>query len=143
RFLVGRHTTRCIRVAWRAELMLSLMAMTKVRGGEPSLLMMSQRSHCVMALLGGKGSLVGVGTVTGGIFPIWVVGFLALLVTWAHEKPWIWEGGGGMSYCIATGVDPVTGGGGGTGGSMASTVRSTPSPVVRRGWIRRWSAPVA
>src|SRR5437588_2487900 len=81
RLLVGRHTTRCIRVAWREELTLSLMAMTEVGRGEPSRLMMSRRSRCVMALLGGEGSLVAAGAVAGGIFPGWVVGFLALLVT--------------------------------------------------------------
>src|SRR5437588_5112046 len=64
RSLVGRHTTHCIRVAWRAELMLSLIAMTKVERGEPSLLMMSRHSRCVMALLGGEGFLVGAGVVT-------------------------------------------------------------------------------
>ena len=61
--------------------MLSLMAMTEVGRGEPSHLMMSRRSHCVMALLGSEGSLVGAGVVAGGIFPGWVVGFLAFLVT--------------------------------------------------------------
>src|SRR5947209_491102 len=101
RSLVGQHTTRCIRVAWRAELTLSLMAMTEVGRGEPSRLMMSRRSRCVMALLGGEGSLVGAGAVAGGVFPGWVVAFLALLVTWAHEGPWVWEAGGGRGCCVA------------------------------------------
>src|SRR5437660_7246761 len=93
RSLVGRQIMRCIRVAWRAELMLSLMAITEVGRGEPSLLMMSRRSHCVIALLGSVGSLVGADVVAGNVFPCWVVGFLALLVTWAHEGPWVWEAG--------------------------------------------------
>src|SRR5437588_6285304 len=132
RSLVGRHTTRCIRVAWRAELMLSLMAMTEVGRGELSLLMMSQCSHYMMAFLGGKSSLVGMSVVAGGIFPGWVVGFLALLMTWAHEGPWVWEAGGQRGSCVAPGVDPVAGMGGGGGGTVASAAPTTPSPVVRR-----------
>src|SRR5437588_4098406 len=80
RSLVEQHTTRCIRVAWRAELMLSLMAMTKVWRGEPSPFMMSRCSRYVM-VLGGEGSLVDVDVVVGGVFPSWIVGFLALLAT--------------------------------------------------------------
>src|SRR5437660_991700 len=112
RSLVGRHTTHCIRVAWRGELIVSLMAMTEVGRGKPSLLMMSRSSHYVMALFVGKGSLVGVGVFAGGVFPGWVVGFLALLVTWAHARPWVWEAGAGRGCCVAPGVDSVAGGGG-------------------------------
>src|SRR5437588_11687900 len=101
RSLVGRHTMRCIRVPWRAELMLSLMGMTEVGRGEPSLLMMSWRSCCVMALLGGEGCFVGAGVVAGGIFPGWVGGFLSLCVTWAREGRWVREAGRVWSWCVA------------------------------------------
>src|SRR5437588_5457100 len=143
RSLVGRHRTRCIRVAWRAELTLSLMAMTEVGRGEPSRLMMSRGSGCVMALLGGEDSLVGGGAVAGGVLPGWVVGFLALLVTWAHEGPWVWEAGGGGGCCVAPGVGPVAGGGGGGGGTVASAALTTPSAVVRRDCNWRRASSVA
>src|SRR5437588_10580456 len=66
RSLVGRHTTRCTRVAWRAELMLSVIAMTEVDRGEPSSLIMSWRSRCMMSFLGGIDYLVGLDEVAGG-----------------------------------------------------------------------------
>src|SRR5947209_4743467 len=108
------------------------MAMTEVGRGEPSLLMMSWRSRCVMALLGGQGSLVGADVASGGIFPGWVVGFLALLVTWGHEGPWVWEAGGERGCCVAHGVDRVAGGSGSGRGTVASAAPTTPSAVVRR-----------
>src|SRR5436853_6533202 len=117
------------------------MAMSEVGRGEPSLLMMSRRSRCVMAVLGGEGSLVGAGVVAGGVFPGWVVGFLALLVTWAHEGPWVWEAGRGRGCCVAPGVDPVAGGGGGGGGMVTSASSTTPSTAVRRdcNWGRAYT----
>ena len=46
------HSTRCMRVACRAALMLSLMAMIEVVRAEPSLLIRSLRSHRVRPFLG-------------------------------------------------------------------------------------------
>ena len=46
------HSTRCMRVACRAALMLSLMAMIEVVRAEPSLLIRSLRSRRVRPFLG-------------------------------------------------------------------------------------------
>ena len=47
--LSGRQTTRWIRVAWRAVLMLSLMATVEEVRGVPSLLMRRRRSLWVIS----------------------------------------------------------------------------------------------
>ena len=87
--------------------------------------------------------MVGAGADAGGVFPGWVVDFLALLMTWAHEEPWVWEAEGGRGCCAAPGVDPVAGGGGGSGRTVASAAPTTPSAVVRRDCNWRRASSVA
>src|SRR5947209_20079080 len=73
RSLAGLCSTRWIKVACRAVLMLSLMAMVLVERGEPSLLMMSLRSRRVRPFLvegtlgvAGGGAAAGAGLADGG-----------------------------------------------------------------------------
>ena len=65
RSLSERQTTRCIRVAWRALLMLSLMATVEEVRGEPSRLMSRRRSRRVTGFLAAGGGGEG-GCVAGG-----------------------------------------------------------------------------
>ena len=63
RSFAGLRLTRCMRVAWRAVLMLSLIAIVEVVRGKLSLLMISLRSQRVRPFLV-EGAL-GVGGVGG------------------------------------------------------------------------------
>ena len=123
--LLGRQTTRSMRVACRAVLMMSLTVTTEVVRGEPSRLMIKRLSRCVIPFLGGGDCLAtgwAVGAAAGGLLGM-VEGFLAHFTTCAHEdgpgavggrgtggrglggpwgRPmglwrWLWGGGGGGS----------------------------------------------
>src|SRR5437660_4622354 len=101
------HSTRCMRVACRAVLMLSLMAMVVVVRGEPSLLIICLRSRMVRPFFGVAGALgVGVGdAAAGGGFAASVNAFfLPFLSTWAHVE------------LASIGIAGGRGGGGGLGG---------------------------
>jgi hypothetical protein len=105
RWFAGLHSTRWMRVALRAVLMLSLMAITEVVRGEPSLLIMSLRSLRVGPFLvegalvvGWGGAAAGADLADGG-----VLFFLGFFATCAHE---------GMAGWVLL----VLGGGGGGGG---------------------------
>src|SRR5437588_3865498 len=81
------HSTRCMRVACRTVLMLSLMAMVVVVRGEPSLLIICLRSRMVRPFFGVARALgVGVGAAAaGGGFAASVGAFfLPFMSTWAH-----------------------------------------------------------
>src|SRR3977135_4443686 len=68
RLFATLHSTCCIRVAWRAALMLSLMAMLEVVRGVPSLLMIRRRSRMVRPFLveGAFGVVWGVAAAGAG-----------------------------------------------------------------------------
>ena len=72
RLLSGRQTTRWIRVAWRAVLMLSRMSTVKEVRGVPSLLMRRRRSLWVISLAwagdGADGEEVAAGGALCGAF---------------------------------------------------------------------------
>ena len=76
--------------------MLSLTVTTEVVRGEPSRLMISQRSRCVIPFLGGGGCLVAglaAGAAAAGGLLGMVEVFLALFTTCAHDDGT--EAGGG------------------------------------------------
>src|SRR5437588_2143499 len=111
RSFAGLHLTRCMRVACRAVLMLSLMAIVVVVRGEPSLLIMSLHSRMVRPFFGVAGALgVGVGAAAagGGFAPSVNAFFLPFLSTWAHVK------------AASIGMAGGGGGGGGGGGAAAA-----------------------
>ena len=66
RLLSGRQTTRWIRVAWRAVLMLSLMATVEEVRGVPSLLMRRRRSLWVISFAWGGDKADGEEVAAGG-----------------------------------------------------------------------------
>src|SRR5205085_8859937 len=103
------HSTPCMSVACRAVLILSLMAMMEVVRGEPSLLIISLRSHrlrpfLVEVALGVVARAAGVAGFAGVVVGVL---FLPFLTTWAQEG--------------AAGV--TTGGGGGGGGVVVQRRR--------------------
>src|SRR5436853_1771133 len=107
----GLLSTRWMNVAYRAVLILSLMAMVLVDRGEPSLLMMSLCSRRVRPFLvegalgvAGGGAAAGAGFADGG-----EAFFFVILTTCAHV--WMGSGGGGGG-----------GGGGGSGGGVGAGV---------------------
>src|SRR5437588_8294977 len=86
RSFAGLRSTRWMKVACRAVLILSLMAMVLVDRGEPSLLMMSLRSRRVRPFLlegalgvAGGGAAAGAGFADGG-----EAFFFVFLTTCAH-----------------------------------------------------------
>ena len=107
RSFAALHSTRCIRVAARAALMLSLMAIGEVVRGEPSLMIMSLRSRRVRPFFveGALGVVWGVAAAGAGFADGGEAFFLPFLATWAHVD--------------GVGVD-ATGGGGGGGGGFAA-----------------------
>src|SRR5205085_537719 len=109
RSFAGLRSTRWMKVACRAVLMLSLMAMVLVDRGEVSLLIMSVRSRRVRPILvegafgvAGGGAAAGAGFADGG-----EAFFFVFLTTCAH----VWMAGRG-------------GGGGGEGGGGGGGVGS-------------------
>ena len=96
-----------MRVAARAALMLSLMAMGEVVRGEPSLLIMSLRSCRVRPFLdvGALGVVWGVAAAGAGFADGAEAFSLPFLATWAHVD--------------GAGVDATKGGGGAGGGCAA------------------------
>src|SRR5205807_6733227 len=86
-------STRWMKVACRAVLMLSLMAMVLVDRGEPSLLIMSLRSRRVRPFLAeGAFGVAGGGAAAGAGFADGREAFFfVFLTTSAH----VWTGGGG------------------------------------------------
>src|SRR5947209_18270889 len=92
RSFAGLRSMRWMKVACRAELMLSLMALVLVDRGEPSLLMMSLRSRRVGPFLvegalgvAGGGAATGAGFADGG-----EALFFLFLTTCTHV--WMGEG---------------------------------------------------
>ena len=128
--------------------MLSLIVTTEVVRGEPSRLMISRRSRCVIPLLGGGGCL-GAGWAAGaaaGGLPGTVEGFLALLTTCAHDDGPGAGGGGGTAGAgwVGPGVDPgACGGGGGREAAAAIKELTDSSAVVRRSCNRARDCSVA
>src|SRR5437588_2149516 len=104
----GLHSTRCMRVACRTALILSLIAMMEVLRGELSLLIRSLRSRRVRPFLGegALGVVWGVATAGVGFAHGGEVFFLALFATCAHVD--------------GAGVGAAGGGGGGGGGGLAA-----------------------
>ena len=102
------HSTHCIRVAARAALMLSLMAIGEVVRGEPSPLIMSLRSRRVRPFLavGAFGEVWGMAAAGAGFADSVEAFFLPFLATWAHVD--------------GAGVDATRGGGGGGGGGFTA-----------------------
>ena len=92
-----------MRVAARAALILSLMAMGEVVRGEPSLLIISLRSRRVRPFLdeGALGVVWGVAAAGAGFADDREAFFLPFLTIWAHVD--------------GAGVDAPRGGGGGPG----------------------------
>ena len=121
RSFAALHSTRCMRVAARAALMLSLMAMGEVVRGEPSLLIMSLRSRRVRPFLdeGALGVVWGVAAAGASFADGGEAFFLPFLATWAHVDgagvDVTGGGGGGGAGCAAggSGVDPEAFAGGG------------------------------
>ena len=145
--LLGRQTTRCMSVACRAVLILSLTVTTDVVRGEPSRLMIRRRSRCVIPFLGGVGCLAAgwaAGAAAGGLGT--VEGFLALYTTCAHDDGAGAGGGRGAAGAgwAGPGVDPGTCGCGG-GRVAAAAVRepTISSAVVRRSCNRASDCSVA
>src|SRR5436853_6116867 len=103
----GLLSTRWMKVACRAVLMLSLMAMVLVDRGEPSLLMTSLRSRRVRPFLveGAQGVARG-GAASGAGFADGGEAFSFVFLTTCAQ---VWTAGGG-------------GGGGGAGGGGAGGV---------------------
>ena len=129
RSLDGLHSTRWMITAFRALLMLSLMATSGVERGVPSLLTMSRRSRRVRPFLGEgalgvveAGATVGVGFADGVAFF-----FFPFLATCAHV-----EGEG----CFARRSD---GGGGGGGSGVAGAEVDRPRSRSSRCMPSRWS----
>ena len=87
RSFAGLRSTRWMRVACRAVLMLSLMAIIELVRGELSLLMMSLRSRRVRPFLdvGALGVVWGVAAAGAGFADGGVVFFLGFLTTCAQE----------------------------------------------------------
>ena len=119
RSFAGLRSTRWMRVACRAVLMLSLMAIVEVVRGEPSLLMKSVRSWRVRPFL--VEGVLGVSeergaAATAGFADGSVVFFLGFLTTCALEGLRIRTGGGvgggaGGGGGVSLGVDPEAFGG--------------------------------
>ena len=123
RSFAALHSTRCMSVAARAALMLSLMAMGEVVRGEPSLLIMSLRSRRVRPFLveGALGVVWGVAAAGAGFADGGEAFFLPFLATWAHVD--------------GAGVD-ATGGGGGGGEGFAAGGSGEDSEALCWRWGR-------
>ena len=114
RLFAALHSTRCITVAARAALMLSLMAIGEAVRGEPSLLITSLSSRRVRPFLvvGAFGVVWGVAAAGAGFADSGEAFFLPFLATWAHVDgagvDATGEGGGGRGGFAAggSGVDP-------------------------------------
>ena len=116
RLLSGRQTTRWIRVAWRAVLMLSLMVTVEEVRGVPSLLMRRRRSLWVISFhwggAGVDGEEVATGGALGGAFDGGGgVGFFAFLPATCDQRG---TAGGrvgfGARMCGAAGAGPPSAG---------------------------------
>ena len=121
RSFAALHSTRCMRVAARAALMVSSMAMGEVLRGEPSLLIMSLRSLRVRPFLdvGALGVVWGVAAAGVGFADGEGAFFFTFLMTWAHVDGVGFDatrggGGGGKGFAAGgSGVDPEAFAGGG------------------------------
>ena len=116
RLLSGRQTTRWMRVAWRAALMLSCMAMVEEVRGVPSLLMRRRRSLWVISVTweeGGAGGeeVAAGGAVCGAFTGGGGAGFLAFLPATCDQRG---TPGGrvgfGARMCGAAGAGPASAG---------------------------------
>ena len=115
RLLSGRQTTRWIRVAWRAVLMLSLMATVEELRGVPSLLMRRRRSLWVISFAwGGDGAdeeEVAAGGACGASDGGGGAGFFAFLPATCDQRGTaVGRVGFGARMCGAAGAGPLSAG---------------------------------
>jgi hypothetical protein len=125
RWFAGLHSPRWISVALRAVLMLSLMAITEVVRGEPSLLIMGLRSLRVGPFLVEGAFVVGWGAAAGAdLADGGVLFFLDFFATCAQEglAGWValFLGGGGGGGGEDSKVDFGVSSRGGSGGAEPS-----------------------
>ena len=100
RSLDGLHSTRWMRTAFRALLILSLIAIGEVVRGVPSRLMIRRRSLSVGPFFGegAFGAMGGVAAADAGFAGVVGAFFLPFLATWAQlgaAGVWMTGGGGG------------------------------------------------
>ena len=134
RSFAALHSTRCMRVAARAALILSLMAMGEVVRGEPSLLIMSLRSRGVRPVLNvvALGVVWGVAAAGAGFADGGEAFVLPFLATWAHvdgagDDATVGGGGGGGGCATGgSGVDPEAFAGGGGEARKGSNLSKVP-----------------
>ena len=116
RLLSGRQTTRWIRVAWSAVLMLSLMATVEEVRGVPSLLMRRRHSLWVISFAWGGdeadgGKVAAGGALCGAFDGGGGAGFFAFLpATWDQRGTAGGRVGFGARMCGAAGAGPPSAG---------------------------------